>query len=712
MAERLYDLLPAVYRLQDAQRGQPLRALLSVLERELDALRADIDTSWENAFIETCEEWLVPYIGELLGVRGIRSVPSAQFSQRAFVANTLGYRRGKGTAAVVERLAQDLTGCAAKVVEYFRHTLISAHMRHVREARALPARGGTIDLRSQRQLAQLNTAFDAQAHRADVRHIASGRGRYNLPQLGIFLWRLQSFEVSGASAVVSAAQPAFYRFHPFGFDAPLYNLPATKSAGAPTEAHNVAHALSRRELFDELAGDVPARNLSPDPAFVVRTERAGVLSPPWPIEICDLSDVAGALPAKRPPQGKVSVDPELGRITFSDADLPPAGQRFEVVVDYAYGFSSELGAGPFDRSRVHLTQLGSDQLGFVCGVSRDLALQGTGVVTTLAAALSAWNDYLTGLAEAERGTATGAIVLLDNRRYDAPTDAIALPAGARLHLLSAKLRSAPPGPPTVLAQRACAVVHGDLKVRGGSSMLARARRGGLFLNGIFCTGQLRVEPGDLEDLDLAHVTFTSHRRPSIEIASEPGLTNATLSLRIARCLLSGLRAAGPLASAEVVDSLCVAEPALHLPGTTVSLCASTLVGSIRAGVLSASNAILEGPIEVAQHQAGCLRFCYARAGERTPRRYRCQPDLALSRVPQSAQAPIVARLRPRFASLRLGDPAYGQLLGPPELTRAAEDESELGVFHHLMHPLREANLHAALRQYLRFGMEAGLMLES
>jgi hypothetical protein len=107
---RLYDLLPGVYRVRDAERSDALRGLLTVIQQEFDILEADLEGLYDNWFIETCEEWVVPYIGDLLGVRGLLPVTGGVFSQRGFVANTLAYRRAKGTAAVLEQLAHDLTG--------------------------------------------------------------------------------------------------------------------------------------------------------------------------------------------------------------------------------------------------------------------------------------------------------------------------------------------------------------------------------------------------------------------------------------------------------------------------------------------------------------------------------------------------------------------------------------------------------------------------
>ena len=42
----------------------------------------------------------------------------------------------------------------------------------------------------------------------------------------------------------------------------------------------------------------------------------------------------------------------------------------------------------------------------------------------------------------------------------------------------------------------------------------------------------------------------------------------------------------------------------------------------------------------------------------------------------------------------------------------ADDEGEMGVFHDLYQPQREANLRVRLEEYLRFGLEAGIFYTS
>jgi hypothetical protein len=69
--DRLYELLPVVLRQRDAEQGYPLRGLLQVIEEQADDVERDIKQLYENWFIETCQDWVVPYIGDLVGYQPI-----------------------------------------------------------------------------------------------------------------------------------------------------------------------------------------------------------------------------------------------------------------------------------------------------------------------------------------------------------------------------------------------------------------------------------------------------------------------------------------------------------------------------------------------------------------------------------------------------------------------------------------------------------------
>ena len=195
-ADRLYDLLPAVYRVRDAEHGAPLEALLSVIATELERVERDVAGLAENAFVETCDEWVLPYLADLLGARGVHNLDRRfALNQRARVANTIGYRRRKGTPAMLEQLTRDSSGWPARVVEYFSLLAWNQHLNHVR-----PEAHGTVELRSAEKLELVDSPFGSFARTADVRRITSNRGRHNIPNLGLHVWRLESYYVRSATA--------------------------------------------------------------------------------------------------------------------------------------------------------------------------------------------------------------------------------------------------------------------------------------------------------------------------------------------------------------------------------------------------------------------------------------------------------------------------------------------------------------------------------
>jgi hypothetical protein len=158
---------------------------------------------------------------------------------------------------------------------------------------------------------------------------------------------------------------------------------------------------------------------------------------------------------------------------------------------------------------------------------------------------------------------------------------------------------------------------------------------------------------------------------------------------------------------------------------------STILGNVRVYAIDlAENSIFQGKVRVAGRQVGCMRFCsLAMApGSQTPRRYGCQPDLAeralretdewkesSNEARDAAEQQERQRVRPRFSSVRYGgDPDYCQLSQScaDEIRRGADDESEMGVFHDLFWPLREANLRARLEEYTPADMEPAIFFET
>ena len=130
--ERIYALLPAIYRRRDAEREYPLKAILSVIAEQAEILDEDLSQLYDDQFIETCAEWVVPYIGNIVGARGLYDLTANTFSQRGQVAKTIEYRRRKGTLAVIEDLATTVTGWNARAVEFFKLLATSQYTKHIR----------------------------------------------------------------------------------------------------------------------------------------------------------------------------------------------------------------------------------------------------------------------------------------------------------------------------------------------------------------------------------------------------------------------------------------------------------------------------------------------------------------------------------------------------------------------------------------------------
>lgn len=245
--ERIYNLLPAIYRIRDAEQGEPLRALLLVIEEELRALEQDISGLYDDWFIETCAEWVIPYIGDLLGVHGVHPLSARAGSLRSYIANTLAYRRRKGTAAVLEQVSRDVTGWTAHAVEFFQLLATTQCLNHLR-----PQNVRTPDLRDTNRLELLVGPFESAAHTADVRRIATRGGKYNIPNVGIFLWRLQSYPLTQVTAreIRDNGGCKGYTFDPTGKDIRLFNRPQTETQITHlAEEINVPVPLRRRPLY-------------------------------------------------------------------------------------------------------------------------------------------------------------------------------------------------------------------------------------------------------------------------------------------------------------------------------------------------------------------------------------------------------------------------------------------------------------------------------
>jgi hypothetical protein len=722
--EELYDLLPAIYRIRDEEGRGALRALAGVFAKQANIVESDIAQLRENWFIETCEEWVVPYIGDLLGVRGLHPITHATFSLRARVANTLAYRRRKGTAAMLEQLARDSTGWPAHAVEFFELLGTTQNYNHLRLYNIT-----TPDLRRTDVLELLDTPFDRIAHTVDVRHIASRRGKHNIPNIGLFLWRLQSYPLRSETAPAVSARAVAnppdgrFTFSPLGLDAPLFNFPQPETEITHlAEEINVPGALRRRPLYDELEarrqalaeGRAPGDLWFFSPPPVLEVFINGQTSPVQTEEIlvCDLSawHIPDATKTYTLPDLtkvslpiRVAVDPVLGRMTF-----PTAPAVNQVQVNYSYGFSGDMGGGPYNRSdAINALRTLDNEEAFIetvqwqVGVSQVHPDLPNKIFPTLAAAVNAWNLRSAGT--------IGTIALLDSRTYVenlTGSDHIKIPEGSQLMIYAANLAN---GEPIDSASPNEQRPHllGDVSVEG-TAPAASDTAGELILNGLLLEGNVKVLTGNLGTLRLSHCTIV----PGVGKLSVNGANDEPI-IRVEHSICGMIDLPDSVTQLFVQDSIVdgFGAAAIVAKGSRADLQASTFLGDVDAKMLEAGNSIFMDKLTAKLRQAGCVRFCFLRDDSITPRRYRCQPDLALQGITDAAaQQSIRTRIKPSFTSRDYGQPGYAQLklTVPTEITSGADDGAEMGAFYFLKQPQREVNLLASLDEYLRFGLEAGI----
>jgi hypothetical protein len=722
-SRRLYELLPPHLRIRDEEKGHPLRALLEVIGEQVERVEQDIARQYDNWFIETCEDWVVPYIGDLVGYRGLASAGDGvqlgrALTPRGEVADILAYRRRKGSLALLELLANG-AGWPGRAVEFYALLGWTQHMRHLR-----PGRGATVDLRDVDALERLGGAFDSLAHGVDIRRPGSSRtrGRYNLPSVGVFIWPLRTYSVTRGSPLrLEGASSNCFTFSVLGNDVPLCvrSEPESDPTSIAGEL-NLPVPIRRRLLERQLRAEKIEGG-----ALYGEGRSFAIYAPGWPaagsaqpvppsaIRVANLAQWR-----HRPKSGEILLDPARGRMMFPEQQRPD-----RVWVDYHYAFSGEIGGGEYRRPLMQPEKCKVYKVRRRGQGSRDAE-------RPLGAALDKWR------AEAEELTRsrTGAVIeIQDSADYREPLN-IELPAGAYL-----QIRAANGARPSIRLLDYSADQVDSLTVSGKAG--SRLVLDGLLIagRGIEVAGPGQSDgragsEGDLCDLSIRHSTLVpgwgldAHcgaREPN-----EPSLTLAGSGARVAieHSIVGTIRviadevATDPVViriSDSIVDATDVGLAAVEAQSLPVAFARmtflrSTVFGSVAAHAIDlAENTIFHGEVRIARRQVGCVRFCYVPPGSRTPRRFACQPvDVHQAAEPGTTEK--ASPVEPSFVSMRYGSADYARLAPdcPAEIRRGADDESEMGAFHDLFAPQRAERLEARLHEYSPAEFAAEIILAS
>jgi hypothetical protein len=749
MSFDLFNLIPALYRLRDAEIAQsqqlltpaeqtelaalqaltppltadeqaqldkltakawrgPLGSLLMLIQEQLAVIAEDLDQLYDNQFIETCAPWVIPYIGDLVGYRSVRGIATAVDNPRSEVAQTISLRRRKGTVLVLEQLARDVTGWGAHAVEFFQILADTEYMNHIR-----PHNFYAPELRSWHAGIYTDTGFDGTAHKLDVRRIASGRGRYNIQNIGVFLWSMNAYSITRVPAAPIVADPLCFRFHPLGMDMGLFHRAVSQGEEItnPAMPVNVADRLRRRVLCHDLQKGVGASYYGEDNSLALYLD--GQLVNPYQIRVANLSGPDGSwtnLPAPGTPYA-ATIDPELGRIALTP---PTAGNAPVLEVSYYYGFNADMGGGEYARSATSTVQDPAWVFPFPDTAS-------PARYTTLQEALN--------FAIAQLG-ATGevAVEITDSKSYP-QTGAltVSLPEGKTL-----ELRAADGAYPTVL-------LDGELSVTGAPSSA-------FVLNGFLIGALAGITPASPSPAALVHIpqlapdgsenhlgsfrvlhstlvpgwSVDAERNP--RFADSPALVAepSGLQIDIEKSITGAIRAAGVVTVCacdsilDATDRTLVAYAALDgaSGGGALTLQGCTVIGKVHASLLTlASNSIFWGALAAGdkwaaaliadRKQEGCVRFSFLPIGAKTPRRFECVEER-------------LASVQPIFFGLRYGSAGYCKLLPatPDAVRRGADDGGEMGAFHFVLGPQRETDLRIRIEEYLPAGLEFGIIYQN
>lgn len=396
----LYDRLPEIYRIRDAEQLPPgqLQAYLAAVEEVFGAVHENIESLYHDLFIETCDEWVIPYHADLLGTSHLKGEPRTLQPRtlRADVADTIALRRRKGTLGAIELLTHNLTGWAAHAFELRENLSWNQHLNHQRpdaggnppyadgtpgRDRFTVSRGGTIPVRDPAMLTLLYTPFDPMAHVADVKPATPGGIHYNLPNLAIFLWRLKGYRIglsqplskgfthiAGASGN-EAEFAVYFDLHPLDRPVRLFNtfrydpnrrplhlteLDATPSPILPARLNSRSQAGNPSayvsvDTYDPATVDFSDFNLT-DVGLQLFLPETTFGGNEWAFRGENLCAWETGL--KRPLQNReIAIDPIIGRVMFGVATAAERNALIaDLVVAYTYGAVGPVGAHPIVRS--------------------------------------------------------------------------------------------------------------------------------------------------------------------------------------------------------------------------------------------------------------------------------------------------------------------------------------------------------------------------
>ena len=361
---------------------------------------------------------------------------------------------------------------------------------------------------------------------------------------------------------------------------------------------------------------------------------------------------------------ELGIDPELGRWALPPGDPALANPAFSV--DYVEAFSGPVGALNYDRQPDE-----KKEVNHVVAQSGD-ADTAAPVHTTLADAITAAHDGDV-IEVADSVTYTSTPITLSNAAIKSLT--IRAKAGTR---------------PCFITSLAITVPMTQLRLEG---LLLTG--GGLSIQNVVA--------------DLSLLSCSLDPEPGVPSLVSNDTTVGSAVCTLSACVTGAIKTAVGVARINIADSIVDGKSGSAISaGRNVQLERTTVIGTITANALTASESLLNDLATVLDQQNGCIRFTRFEPGSVLPRRYQCLPNEDQMR---SCAAKKRRCLAPLFHSKRFGRPDYLQLAASCDglLLSASENGAEIGAFASSMNTIRLDNLRIKLREFLPAGLTAVLI---
>ena len=724
--EKIWEMIPAFYRHEDglAENSGVLRALVEVMAEQASRVRRSHDRLWEDQFIELCNDWAVPYIGDLVGTRLVSALNTR--ARRMDVAKTIYYRRRKGTLAVLEELISDITAWEGNVVEGFRRLARSRHgldplpVNYTGRFTGTPP-GGLADLRAVHAAEMSHSAFDEFFHTPDLRKPRGKDGLYGIQRLLFYIYRLRAFEVTGVSSrEMEGSGGLGFTFDPSGRDIPLY-MPRNRPHN-PQSSTDTDWGKWRRSFEWELPAPMRCRLLGHaeflvEDSDIIELVEDGVLSESLANELRQLSDIHYKTVQRlqhainQLPSGAVLLDDTHYPAILAATIIKQCGKNALypnalIIYEDSTAISKEqIVAGDLSDMQTasidKLLQVDPERgrLMFIGDAPDEVTVFyhygfpaeiGAGSYDRSSVGQYSGDKYHSG------GGEITAVNLLNDGVTQIDDSASYGPVGSKASLKNLVFIAANQHRPYVR-------LNGNWVLDTGLNEDSELVLDGLWI-GADAAAAVYLR-GNYEQVTLRHMTLDpggektrdegSDVLPAISLIIEGYVDQLLIESSIIGPVQ--IDNDGYIEKAVIKDTIVQNRdntiPALDLPDCELHLQRVTVIGDVQAQCLWATDSLIVGHGIIENTQCGCFRFSAAKDedGGRLPRPYR----------PAWIDKPNIL-----FTTTRFGDPAYMQLgeNAPQTIVRGAENDAEIGAYNALINSIKLDSLQTKVEEYMPFGL--------